>query len=106
MQENEENMFFPATWTGINCSFLLKVVYVVEQCLADEQENILFKLFNDQPISDGVVQYLRLLTSAHLQNHADFFCNFVEAPDLRVYCRQVRNKVLLPFIDQPKHVCL
>ncbi|XP_013868977.1 ubiquitin thioesterase OTUB2 [Austrofundulus limnaeus] len=64
------------------------VVYVVEQCLADEQENTLFKLFNEQLISDEVVQYLRLLTSAHLQNHADDFCHFVEAPDLKVYCRQ------------------
>lgn len=74
----------------------MKVVHVVDQCQADEQENTLFRLFNEQVTSDGVVQYLRLLTSAHLQNHADFFCNFVEAPDLQVYCRQVSDKVLLP----------
>ena len=67
----------------------------MEQCQADEQENTLFKLFNEQTVSDSIVQYLRLLTSAHLQIHSDFFCNFVEAPDLQVYCRQVSNKVLL-----------
>ncbi|KAM7375838.1 hypothetical protein PAMP_005605 [Pampus punctatissimus] len=64
------------------------VIDVVEQCLADDQEETLLRLFNDQVTSDSMVQYLRLLTSAHLQNHADFFCNFVEAPDLQVYCHQ------------------
>uniref|UniRef100_A0A8C6PBU6 ubiquitinyl hydrolase 1 n=2 Tax=Nothobranchius TaxID=28779 RepID=A0A8C6PBU6_NOTFU len=64
------------------------LVRVVEQCLADEQEDTLLRLFNEKLISDGVIQFLRLLTSAHLQNHADFFCNFVEAPDLKVYCCQ------------------
>ena len=68
----------------------------MEECQADEQEETLFKLLNEQPTSDSVVQYLRLLTSAHLQNHADFFCNFVEAPNLKAYCHQVSNKVLLP----------
>lgn len=69
-------------------SNVLKVVDVVEQC-QDEQDERLLHLFNERTVSDGLVQYLRLLTSAHLQNHADFFCNFVEAPDLRVYCHQV-----------------
>ncbi|XP_061599602.1 ubiquitin thioesterase OTUB2-like [Cololabis saira] len=64
------------------------VVNVVERCQADEAEASLLRLFNEQLVSDSVVQYLRLLTSAHLQVHADFFCNFVEAPDLQVYCRQ------------------
>ncbi|XP_038584162.1 ubiquitin thioesterase OTUB2-like [Micropterus salmoides] len=64
------------------------VVNVVEQCQADEQEERLLRLFNEQMTSDSVVQYLRLLTSAHLQNHADFFCNFVEAPNLQAYCQQ------------------
>lgn len=70
----------------------MKVVDVVEQCQADEPEETLFRLFNEQVTSDSVVQHLRLLTSAHLQNHADFFCNFVEAPNLQVYCHQVSNK--------------
>ncbi|KAG7238452.1 hypothetical protein INR49_030864, partial [Caranx melampygus] len=64
------------------------VVNVVEQCQADEQEDTLLRLFNEQTTSDSVVQYLRLLTSAHLQNHADFFCHFVEAPNLQTYCHQ------------------
>lgn len=64
------------------------VVNVAEQCQADEQNDTLLRLFNHQKTSDGLVQYLRLLTSAHLQNHADFFGNFVEAPDLKAHCRQ------------------
>lgn len=64
------------------------VVNVVEQCQTDGQEDRLLQLFNEQMTSDSVVQYLRLLTSAHLQNHSDFFCNFVEAPNLQVYCQQ------------------
>lgn len=72
---------------------LFKVMHVVEQCLDDEREEMLFRLFNEQMTSDSVVQYLRLLTSAHLQNHKDDFCNFVEAPNLQVYCHQVSNTV-------------
>ncbi|XP_054469780.1 ubiquitin thioesterase OTUB2-like [Anoplopoma fimbria] len=64
------------------------VVNIVEQCQADEQEDTLLRLFNEQMTSDSVVQYLRLLTSARLQNQAEFFCNFVEAPNLLVYCHQ------------------
>ncbi|MEQ2196897.1 hypothetical protein XENOCAPTIV_017266, partial [Xenoophorus captivus] len=64
------------------------VLHVVDQCMAAEHEDTLLRLFNEQLISDSVVQFLRLLTSAHLQNHADDFCNFIEAPDLKVYCRQ------------------
>ncbi|XP_029982163.1 ubiquitin thioesterase OTUB2 [Sphaeramia orbicularis] len=64
------------------------VLTVVEHCQADDQQDTLFGLFNDPTTSDSVVQYLRLLTSAHLQKHTDFFCNFVEAPNLHVYCQQ------------------
>ncbi|XP_043999700.1 ubiquitin thioesterase OTUB2-like [Gambusia affinis] len=64
------------------------VLHVVDQCTAAEHEDVLLRLFNEQIISNSVVQFLRLLTSAHLQTHEDFFCNFVEAPDLKVYCRQ------------------
>ncbi|XP_047201044.1 ubiquitin thioesterase OTUB2-like isoform X1 [Girardinichthys multiradiatus] len=64
------------------------VLHVVDQCMAAEHEDTLLRLFNEQLISDSVVQFLRLLTSAHLQTHADDFCNFIEAPDLKVYCRQ------------------
>lgn len=82
----------------------MKVVSVVEQCQADEQEDRLLRLFNEQVTSDSVVQYLRLLTSAHLQNNADFFCNFVEAPNLQVYCHQVSNKVLLPSSEKNRSI--
>ncbi|CAN9502150.1 unnamed protein product [Ophioblennius macclurei] len=64
------------------------VLSVVEQCQAHDDDDTLLKLFNQQPTSDNMVQYLRLLTSAQLQNHEDFFCDFVEGPDLRAYCRQ------------------
>lgn len=63
--------------------------------MAAEHEDALLRLFSERIISDSVVQFLRLLTSAHLQTHADFFCNFVEAPDLKVYCRQVGSKPAL-----------
>lgn len=65
---------------------------MVEQCQTDGQEDQLLRLFNDPMTSDSVVQFLRLLTSAHLQNNADFFCSFVEAPNLLVYCHEVGNK--------------
>lgn len=71
---------------------VLKVVDLVEQC-QEEREEGLFHLFNEQMISDTAVQYLRLLASAHLQNNADFFCNFLEAPNLQLYCRQVGPRV-------------
>lgn len=61
---------------------------VVEQCEAGGQEDTLLQFFNEKTTSDNIVQYLRLLTSAYLQNHADFFCHFVEAPNLKVYCTQ------------------
>ncbi|XP_077588006.1 ubiquitin thioesterase OTUB2-like [Stigmatopora nigra] len=64
------------------------VLNVIEHCEGSNQEEMLYRLFNDQVTSDSVVQYLRLLTSAHLQNHADDFCNFVEAPSLQSYCHQ------------------
>ncbi|KAM3871371.1 ubiquitin thioesterase OTUB2-like [Diretmus argenteus] len=64
------------------------LIDVVEQCQADEQEDTLLRLFNNPTTSDSVVQYLRLLASSYLQNHAEFFCNFVEAPSLKVYCKQ------------------
>lgn len=64
-------------------------VDVVEQCEGKGQEDaLLLQSFNEQTTSDSMVQYLRLLTSAYLQNHADFFSHFVEAPNLKVYCSQ------------------
>ncbi|XP_018582914.1 ubiquitin thioesterase OTUB2-like [Scleropages formosus] len=63
-------------------------VNVLERCEAEDNHSTLFELFNEQSTSDSVVQYLRYLTSAYLQNHSDFFQQFVEAPSLKVYCTQ------------------
>ncbi|XP_030631840.1 ubiquitin thioesterase OTUB2 [Chanos chanos] len=63
-------------------------VSVLEQSGAEDKEEILVEFFNDPVTSDSIVQYLRLLTSAYLQNHAEFFQNFVEAPSLKAYCLQ------------------
>ena len=38
----------------------------------------LFQTFQDEGISNYIVVYLRLLTSAQLQKKADFFENFIE----------------------------
>lgn len=64
---------------------------VLERLETDACEETLLSLFNDQATSDNMVQYLRLLTSAHLQSHADLFQHFVEAPNLKVYCTQVSS---------------
>ncbi|XP_076833969.1 ubiquitin thioesterase OTUB2-like isoform X2 [Brachyhypopomus gauderio] len=61
---------------------------VLDQLKSDVCEETLLGLFNDQATSDSMVRYLRLFTSAHLQNHAGFFQHFVEAPSLRAYCTQ------------------
>lgn len=61
---------------------------VLDRLEADGSEENLLGLLNDQHISDSMVRYLRFLTSAHIQNHADFFQHFVEAPDIKVYCTQ------------------
>lgn len=71
---------------------VLKVVELVEQCQSLQEEG-LFHLFNEPIISNGAVQYLRLLASMHLQSHADFFGNFVEAPNLQLYCQHVGPRV-------------
>nr|XP_015206186.1 PREDICTED: ubiquitin thioesterase OTUB2 [Lepisosteus oculatus] len=63
-------------------------VCVIEQTQEGGQGSTLLNLFNDQTTSDAIVHYLRLLTSAYIQNHADFFQHFVEAPNLKDYCNQ------------------
>ncbi|XP_020775326.1 ubiquitin thioesterase OTUB2-like isoform X2 [Boleophthalmus pectinirostris] len=67
---------------------LSKVMNVLEQCQSDGRVETLYRLFNQPSTSDSMVQYLRLITSAHLQIHADFFSNFVVAPNLQAYCHQ------------------
>lgn len=61
---------------------------VLEQLETDGREETVLSLFNDQATSDGMVQYLRLVASAHLQSRADYFQHFVEAPSLKIYCIQ------------------
>ncbi|XP_066551066.1 ubiquitin thioesterase OTUB2 isoform X2 [Amia ocellicauda] len=63
-------------------------VQVIEKVEADKQGSTLLNLFTDQTTSDTIVRYLRFLTSAYLQNHAEFFQHFVEAPSLKEYCTQ------------------
>ncbi|KAI1895419.1 hypothetical protein AGOR_G00106090 [Albula goreensis] len=63
-------------------------VSVLEHCEVDHQGSTLLELFNNQATSDSIVQYLRLLTSAYLQNHSDFFQHFVDTPSLKAYCMQ------------------
>ncbi|KAK7904743.1 hypothetical protein WMY93_017350 [Mugilogobius chulae] len=67
---------------------LSKVVAVLELCQSDRDVGTLHWMFNQPSTSDSVVQYLRLVTSAYLQTHEDFFSNFVEAPNLQAYCHQ------------------
>ncbi|XP_066523502.1 ubiquitin thioesterase OTUB2-like isoform X2 [Hoplias malabaricus] len=61
---------------------------VLDQLETDDREYTLLEFFNIQAISDSMVKYLRLLTSAHLQINAVFFQHFVEAPNLKDYCTQ------------------
>lgn len=67
---------------------LQKVLNVVRLCQDEGSVETLYIAFNQPCISDSVVQYLRLLTSAYLQSNEDFYSSFVEAPDLQTYCHQ------------------
>lgn len=71
--------------------YFFKFNRVLERIETDACEETLLNLFNHQATSDSMVQYLRLLTSAHLQSNADFFQHFVEAPNLKAYCTQVSS---------------
>lgn len=44
----------------------------------EERMSELYRMFNEQGYSDYVVVYLRLIASAHLQEKADFYQNFIE----------------------------
>lgn len=67
---------------------LQKVLNVLELCQAEGSVETLYTAFNQPSISDSVVQYLRLLTSAYLQSNEDFYSSFVEAPNFQAYCHQ------------------
>lgn len=49
----------------------------------------LHKLFNEQGYSDYVVVYLRLITSCHLKERADFYQNFIDGNyTIQEFCHQ------------------
>lgn len=63
---------------------------VVELVEEDGSVSSLLKVFNDQSSSDCIVQFLRLLTSAFIKNHADFFRHFIdEEMDIKDFCTHV-----------------
>ncbi|KAJ8399176.1 hypothetical protein AAFF_G00415550 [Aldrovandia affinis] len=83
------NQLLLAGFVGSSFQDILNTfVSVLERSEANHQESTLLELFNDKATSDSMVQYLRLLTSAYLQNNSDFFHHFVEAPSLKMYCTQ------------------
>ncbi|XP_034783839.2 ubiquitin thioesterase OTUB2-like isoform X4 [Acipenser ruthenus] len=67
-------------------NLLSTFVSVIEQ--TEDQASSLLSNFNDPTTSDIIVHYLRLLVSSYLQNRAEFFQHFVEAPNLRDFCVQ------------------
>lgn len=71
--------------------FFFQFVSVIEQ--TEDQASSLLSNFNDPTTSDIIVHYLRLLASSYLQNRAEFFQHFVEAPNLRDFCVQVSKVV-------------
>ncbi|MBN3279473.1 OTUB2 thioesterase, partial [Polyodon spathula] len=68
--------------------FFFQFVSVIEQMEAEDQASSLLSNFNNPITSDIIVRYLRLLASSYLQNRAEFFQHFVEAPNLRDFCVQ------------------
>ncbi|KAL1139887.1 hypothetical protein AAG570_006864, partial [Ranatra chinensis] len=54
----------------------MEVVNIVGRGAESAEE--LYRVFNEQGYSDYVVVYLRLITSAHLQENAEFYQNFIE----------------------------
>ena len=57
---------------------------------------LLFQTFQDEGISNYIVVYLRLLTSAQLQKKADFFENFIEGGrTVQEFRSQVKNLLLI-----------
>lgn len=53
---------------------------------------VCLQTFRDEGVSNYIVVYLRLLTSAQLQKKADFFANFIEGErSVKEFCNQVRH---------------
>lgn len=56
----------------------------------DERRSELYRMFNEQGYSDYFVVYLRLITSAHLQENSEFYQNFIEGNrSVHDFCHQV-----------------
>ncbi|XP_072284366.1 ubiquitin thioesterase OTUB2 [Pyxicephalus adspersus] len=51
---------------------------IIDMAERDSSGTLLIRVFNYQLLSDNVVLYLRLITSAFLRNRADFYQPFVE----------------------------
>ncbi|KAL7057130.1 hypothetical protein AAHC03_019477 [Spirometra sp. Aus1] len=61
---------------------------MVEQFISGKNSLVdLEELFNNQSYSDYYVVFLRLLVSAYIQRHADFYANFIsEGKTVRQFC--------------------
>lgn len=78
---------------------------VVDRCgPSDNQEETLtemHKLFNEQGHSDYVVVYLRLITSGHLQEGADFYQNFIDG---NCTMEEFRHQEVEPMYKESDHI--
>ncbi|XP_078418334.1 ubiquitin thioesterase OTUB2-like isoform X2 [Cetorhinus maximus] len=63
---------------------------VIDLVETDGSVSKLLAVFNDRGVSDHLVQYLRLLTSAYLQKRSEFFELFLEGGvSVKDFCTQV-----------------
>lgn len=72
--------------------FILQFMEVVNAVGEGGEERMseLYRMFNEQGYSDYVVVYLRLIASAHLQEKAEFYQNFIEGNRTVIdFCHQV-----------------
>lgn len=61
----------------------------------------LHSLFNEQGYSDYVVVYLRLITSGHLQEGADFYQNFIDG---NCTMEEFRHQEVEPMYKESDHI--
>ncbi|XP_030376271.1 ubiquitin thioesterase otubain-like [Scaptodrosophila lebanonensis] len=64
-------------------------------------QNELHKLFNEQGYSDYVVVYLRFITSARLQEEAEFYQNFIEG---NYTVEEFRHQEVEPMYRESDHI--
>jgi len=58
--------------------------------------------FNDQGRSNYLVVFMRLVTCCHLQENEDKYGGFIEAPDMRSYCKDEVE----PMTKECDHLCI